>query len=268
MKHDDVTVVITCFNYGRYLSEAVDSARAQARVIVVDDGSTDAATAEALDRLPEDVEVLRQENAGVAAARNAGLAQAQTPYVMCLDADDRIADGAIDALRKAFESDPALGFTYGWMRFFGAWEWTWETPDYDGYKLLYRHQIGLSALMRRELVEATGGFDASFGEFEDWELWVNALEHGFTGRRVPVVALEYRKHESNKQTTDRRRYRAMYRKLREKHAALYARAGELATEYRASRADKLIYPAFWGARPLPARIESRLQTLAWRNKGV
>jgi len=260
----DTTVVITCFNYGQYLAEAVESARTQAGVLVVDDGSTDPATLAALDALPGEVGVLRQDNAGVAAARNAGLARAQTPYVLCLDADDRIAAGAIEALRAPLERDASLGFAYGWMRFFGDWDWTWELPPYDPYKLLYRHQIGLSALMRRELVESTGGFDASFAEFEDWELWLNALARGFRGERVPVVALEYRKHGLNKQHSDRRRYRAMYRRVRRKHAGLYSRAGELARESGAGWPTRAAYRWFWGARPVPAAVERRVQALAWR----
>ncbi len=263
----DTTVVIPCFDYGDYVREAVDSARSQARVLVVDDGSTDPATLAALDSLSPDVTVLRQDNAGVAAARNAGMAAAGTPYLLCLDADDRLAPGAVAALREPLERDPALGFSYGWMRFFEDWDWTWELPPYDPYRLLYRHQIGPSALMRRRLVDATGGFDPSFAEFEDWELWVNALAHGQRGALVPVVTHEYRKHGSSKHTGDRRRYRAMYRRLRRKHAALYARAGELAQETDASPLDRAVYPLFWGWRPVPALVERSLQTLAWRSRG-
>jgi glycosyltransferase involved in cell wall biosynthesis len=261
--NNDTTVVITCFNYGRYVGEAVESARTQARVLVVDDGSTDPETQRALDELPENVDVVRQRNAGAAAARNAGLAAATTPYLLCLDADDRLAAGAVDVLRTPLTNDSRLGFTYGWMRFFGDWNWIWRLPPYDPYKLLHRHQIGLSALMRRDVFEATGGFDPAFEEFEDWELWLNALEHGFRGECVPAVTLEYRKHGLNKQHADRRRYRAMYRKVRRRHGALYARASELARETDAGWLTRGIYRWFWGARPLPARVESRLQAYAW-----
>src|SRR3954452_19636172 len=95
----DVTVVVTCFDYGRFLEEAVSSALTQAGVraeaIVVDDGSTDPGTLETLDRLPSEARVVRQANSGVCAARNVGLALVQTPYVVVLDADDRLAPGAL-----------------------------------------------------------------------------------------------------------------------------------------------------------------------------
>jgi glycosyltransferase involved in cell wall biosynthesis len=258
MANDDVTAVIACFNYGRYLREAVDSVVEQgARVVVVDDGSTDPETHAVLDVLP--VEVLRQENQGVCAARNAGLARVQTPYAIVVDADDRLAPGALDALRAPLDADPRLGFAYGTMRFFGAWQGELRFPDYSPYRLLYRHTIGLSALMRRELVADTGGFDPAFTTYEDWELWLNALEHGWRGRRVDAVTLEYRRHAgSSKLAEDRRRYRHHYAALRRKHAPLYARAGELADEAGAGPIERALYRWFWGPRPLPAGVEGFL----------
>lgn len=263
---EDVTVVVACFNYGRFLPEAVESARTQAHVLVVDDGSTDAATIAALDALPDDVAVLRQANAGVAAARNNGMAHATTPYLLCLDADDKLEPGAVRLLAEELDRDPSIAFAYGWQRFIGEWDWVWKTPEYDPYKLLYRHQIGPSALLRRELFEATGGFDRAFDHFEDWELWVHALAKGMRGRRLEIVGHEYRKHGTSKHSADRRRYRRMYRQLRRKHAALYARAGELARETGASIPTQMAYRWFWGRRPLPARVEGVLQSLAWRQR--
>ena len=261
---DDVTVVVTNFNYGDFVRDAVESARGQAHVLVVDDGSTDPATLRVLDELP--VEVLRQDNAGVAAARNNGMAHATTPYLLCLDADDRLAPGAVEALAEELDRDPSIAFAYGWQRFTGVWDWVWKTPEYDPYKLLYRHQIGPSAMLRRELFETTGGFDPAFDHFEDWELWVHALANGMRGRRLPIVGHEYRKHGESKHSDDRRRYRRMYRQLRTKHAVLYAREAELARETGASTGTRLAYKYFWGLRPLPARIEAMLQTLAWRRR--
>src|SRR5438477_4256940 len=159
----DVTAVVACFNYGRFLHEAVDSLLQQAggapRVIVVDDGSNDPATLAVLDEQPPAVEVVRQANQGVCAARNAGLARVQTDYALVLDADDRLAPGALQAMREPLERRPGLGFAYGYMRFFGDWDGLLTFPPYDPYKLLYRHTIGLTCLMRRELVRDTGGFD-------------------------------------------------------------------------------------------------------------
>ena len=263
----DVTVVITCFNYGRFLGDAVRSALEQEggppAVIVVDDGSTDPGTLDALIELPPGVELIRQERAGVCAARNAGLARVQTPYTLVLDADDKLRANAISLLRAPLERDSKLGFAYGHMHFFGDWEGELRFPPYDPYALLYRHTIGLSALMRREVVEATGGFDPAFENFEDWELWVNALEHGWRGVQVDAVTLEYRRHGATKQGADRRRYRGMFRAMRQKHRALYAAREELARESRLGTLGRLLYRAYWGPRPLPAALEASVYRLRW-----
>jgi glycosyltransferase involved in cell wall biosynthesis len=256
--NDDITAVIACFNHGRYLREAVDSALNQgARVVVVDDGSTDTDTAPAIEALPPEVVVVRQENRGVCHARNAGIAQVETPFAVVLDADDRLAAGALDALRGPLDADPSLGFTFGTMRFFGAWEGTLDFPEYNPYRLLHRHTIGLSALVRREVLRDTGGFDPEFDElYEDWELWMNALAHGWQGRHVDVVVLEYRKHADESMLTGvRGRYRRHRAALRRKHASLYDRAGELARESGVGPVERVVYRWFWGLRPVPARVE-------------
>lgn len=254
----EITAVIANYNYGRYLREAVDSALAEgARVVVVDDGST-----EPVPELPEQVELIRQENQGVARARNAGIAHVQTPYVIVLDADDRLVPGALEKLREPLAAVPGLGFTYGRMRFFGDWSGELRFPPYDPYALLYRHTIGLSALARRELFEETGGFDPGFRYFEDWELWVNALAHSLHGLQLDAVTVEYRRHDGSKQGADRRSYRAAFRQLRSKHAELYRKPPE--TEL--GPLQRVWYRLFWGHRPVPAALEGAMHRLRWRRR--
>jgi glycosyltransferase involved in cell wall biosynthesis len=268
-EHADVTAVVANFNYARFLPEAVASLRAQdggsPRIVVVDDGSTEPATAAVLAGLEADgIEVVRQANQGVSAARNAGLAHVETPYWLVLDADDRLAPGALAALRQPLQSDERLAYSFGYMRFFGDMSGIVRFPAYDPYRLLYRHTIGLTALARAEVLRATGGYDAGFPHYEDWELWVHALAHGLEGRRVDSVALEYRRHRDTKFASDRRNYRAAWRALRRKHAALYARRDELARRSALGPVERAVYRYFWGPRPIPAAVESSLHRLVWR----
>jgi glycosyltransferase involved in cell wall biosynthesis len=270
LTNEDVTVVIACHEYGEFLGESVASALEQEggapRVIVVDDGSAGRVTLDALEQLPPQVELIRQANAGVAAARNAGLARAQTAFLLALDADDRLAPDALQRLRPALDADPALGFSYGMMRFFGAWEGAMRMPGYDPYRLLYRHNIGSAALMRRELLEDVGGYDPAFAGYEDWEFWLHALARGWRGRRVEAVTLHYRRHGVTRHSGARPAYRRTFRQLRRKHSSLYGRAGRRAMrgESDVGAAGALVYRWWWGQRPLPARVELALQSLLWR----
>ena len=264
----DVTVVIPCFNHGAYIGEAVGSVLAQEgpapRIVVVDDGSTDEATARALGALPDGVEVIHQANAGPAAARNAGIESTDSAYLLMLDADDRLPEGALADLREALDADPKAGYAYGVMHFFGDWSGEVRLPPYDPYRLLYRGIVGWIGLIRREAWEAVGHFDPALQGFEDWDFTLGALAAGWRGRRLDRVVLDYRKHGRSGLEQDRRRYRELYRRLRAKHAGLYERAPEFARESDLNPAGRRFYRTFWAWRPLPAALERAAYSLVFR----
>jgi glycosyltransferase involved in cell wall biosynthesis len=268
-RRDDVTVVIPCFNHGDFLGEAVASAQSQEgegrlRLIVVDDGSTEIATADALEALPPEVEVVSQANGGPAAARNAGFALAETDYVIPLDADDRLAPGALLALRAALEADAEAAHAYGVMRYFGDWNGEVRFPGYDPYRLLYRPIVGWTGMVRRSAWEATGRFDPHLPGYEDWDFQLGALGLGLHGRRVDQVVLEYRKHGQSSLAAHRGRHRDIYRRLRAKHEGLYSRAGEFAAETDLGLFGRALYRTYWAWRPIPASWERAVYGLFFR----
>lgn len=236
-------------------------------MVVVDDGSTDERTMRVLDSVERDreVKVVRQANAGAAAARNAGLARAETRYVLNLDADDKLPPRALTRLKDALERESAAGFAYGHIEFFGDWSGVMPMPGYDPWRLLFRHIIGPTALMRRELVRATGGYDPTFRNGgEDWEIWVNALRQGFTGVKIDGAGLYQRKHGMSKLAEDRLNYRQFLKRMRAKHAALYDNLAAVRRESELGPAERALYRYLWGPRPWPASAESALHSLLWR----
>ncbi len=271
---DVVTVVVSCFNYGAYLNDAVGSLKSQdggpPQIIVVDDGSTDPETHRVLRELDDDpqVVVVRQENGGVARARNNGLGRATTPLVMALDADDMLAPGALQALRAALAENPDAMYAYGQIKYVGNWAGEMRFPPYDPWRLAFRHIVGPTALVRRELIEATGGYDPDFKYYEDWELWVHALAHGMHGVKVERPGHLYRKHGVSRVTSFRTNFRQANRELRSKHSRLY---GDLAALRRSSRIglrERLVYRWIWGARPWPAWAEDNAYALVWGLAGA
>lgn len=115
-KKSVATIIIPCYNCEKYLGRCLDSAvgqehveNGQVEVIVVDDGSTDHSLdiARSYEKHVPFLRVIKQENQGVSAARNAGLDAAQGQYVLFLDADDWLEKDAVSFLLQAEEETGA-----------------------------------------------------------------------------------------------------------------------------------------------------------------
>jgi hypothetical protein len=116
-KRPYLTVLITAYNYGQFIEEAVDSVLAQdypmekVQILVIDDGSTDD-TSERMKKYGSRVEYLYKPNGGQASALNYGFARAHGEIVTLLDADDLYVPSKLKTIAEAFEEDPALGMVY------------------------------------------------------------------------------------------------------------------------------------------------------------
>lgn len=119
VSENDYTVIIPAFNAAATLGEAIASIRAQtdtaARIIVVDDGSTDRTAALAR---AAGIDVLVQERQGPGAACNRAIGEVRTPFLAFLDADDLWLPDKIEHQVAAFEREPALDGVFGRVRLF------------------------------------------------------------------------------------------------------------------------------------------------------
>jgi len=134
-----VSVIIPCFNQGHFLAESIGSVLASdhddLEIIVVDDGSTDPTTITLLEQLAyPKTRLLRQENRGLAAARNYGITEAHGSYILPLDADDRIGPQYISQAVAALEADQHLGIIYCRAEKFGAEEGPWQLPRFSRWR--------------------------------------------------------------------------------------------------------------------------------------
>ena len=241
-----VAVVIPCYNHGTYLPETLDSVRQQTyphvECVVVNDGSTDAATLEVLKAAERDgVRVIHQDNSGLAAARNTGVRATDAPFFAPLDADDRIDPTFIETLLQPLLDDGALGYCYSHVRFFGEATGGWECPDYDPRKLLIENLSTVSAVVRRRAFDEAGGYqpDMIYG-FEDWDFWIALLGAGYHGRCVPRPLFEYRKHAGGSMLSETQKRRSeMVRKMIEHHRTLFAATLEISMAGK----DRLFFQA-------------------------
>jgi glycosyltransferase involved in cell wall biosynthesis len=209
-----VSVVIPCYNQARFLGEAIDSVLSQGytdlEIIVVDDGSKDGPEEVASRYAREDprVRFIRQENRGLAAARNRGLAEARGEYVVFLDSDDRLVLEALEVGVRELEAHPESAFVSGICRKITAdgsivsgWE-QFRVRDDPYLELLRSCPVYVPAVMyRRWVFDVVGDFDISYKAAEDYDLYYRILE------RFPIychdtLIAEIRRHEAN-MTRDR-----------------------------------------------------------------
>jgi glycosyltransferase involved in cell wall biosynthesis len=196
-----VSVVIPCFRQAHFLPEALASAFAQTHpaveTIVVNDGSDDNTDAVARELLPR-IRYVSQKNAGLPAARNAGIEAATGKYLLFLDADDLLHERAIERLVGAMNGREDVLAVCGWRKFTGAPQNAIDrdvlVPPGDAFPLLIHDNPAPpnAYLCSRALVNAVGRFEGSLRSCEDWDLWVRMALAGATLVTVPQVGAFYR----------------------------------------------------------------------------
>lgn len=225
-----VAVVIPCYNHGAFLGEALASVRAQTyphvTCTVVDDGSTDADTQRVIAKLRDrdDVTLIEQPNAGLAAARNAGIRATDAAFFVPLDADDRLQPQFIEKLLPPLLRDERLGYAYCHIRTFGAGEALHPCHVYEPRRLLLYNLSNPSAVVRRAAFDAVGGYQPDMREgYEDWDYWIALLRAGYRGRLVPEALFDYRLHAPGVSMLSRARphHDMLVRRIIAHHAPLY-----------------------------------------------
>jgi len=178
-------VVVTCYNYGRWLRSAVDSAvEAGADLVtIVDDASTD----ETQDVAAEAVRfyggaarlVTMPTNSGPGAARNAGAVGVDSDGLVFLDADDKLGSGYLREAARLISRGADVVYPdqteFGTRLSHAVSLREWRAP------LAYEvNTVVCSAAHRRSIWAALGGFDPEIVyAWEDWDYWLRALEAGY-----------------------------------------------------------------------------------------
>jgi hypothetical protein len=199
-----VSVVIPCYNHGRYLPEALASVWAQdypaVEIIVIDDGSTD--DTRAVSQRYASVRYYYQPNQGPSAARNAGIAHSRGEYLVFLDADDWLLPQALSSNAAHLHQNPKLAFVSGGHQKVHAATGRTTTeqqtvPINHYYHLLWGNYIGMHAavMYQRWAFEAVQ-YDPTLRYCEDYDVYLQLA------RRFPVAShgqpiAAYRLHDTN-----------------------------------------------------------------------
>jgi glycosyltransferase involved in cell wall biosynthesis len=256
-----VAVVIPCFDDGATLREALASIDEECEVVVVDDGSTDPATLALLDELRADgVNVLRQPNGGLAAARMAGVAATAAPYVQPLDADDLFEPGALAVLANALDSTPNAAAAWGDVAFFGEFELVAPTASrLDPWTIWYLDEIPGTSMVRRTVLESTGGWRLN-DTYEDWDFWMTLAERDLDGVRVPSVVIRYRRDPERMSAGGLVRHGELLEALRARHPELRRRLRRNWLRSSAPLRMRLLFPVI-ERLPLSGLDKHRLRRL-------
>jgi glycosyltransferase involved in cell wall biosynthesis len=199
------SVVIPCYNAGRFLADAIESVLRQTHpaveIIVVNDGSTDDTAAVAAKY--RGIRYVEQRNQGVASARNAGLRECRGDYVIFLDADDKLLPHAVETGIDWLRRHPDWAFVAGHVQVVRE-DGSVHVPAQshrggDSYLALLRSNYIWTpgaVMYRRSVFDTVAGYEAFAGGSADYDLNIRIA------RRFPIgchhqVILEYRQHGNN-----------------------------------------------------------------------
>lgn len=223
MTSPPVSVVIPCFNQGRFLRDALESVRVQTvrphEVVIVDDGSTDDTAVVA--RAFPGVVYVKQANRGLARARNRGIAQARGEYLVFLDADDRLHPEALAIGLDALAARPACAFTFGrCARIDERGEPLLTIPpppiDADAYAALLRNNCIWTpavAMFRRRVCAPWLRFDPAMSAAADYDLYLRIARQAPVHGHGQLVA-DYRLHGASMSSDPAVMLRSTVRTLR------------------------------------------------------
>lgn len=210
-----VSVVIPCHNSLRFLPETLGSVLDQdlpagvepLEVVLVDDGGDDDLSGWAAGLGDDRVQVVRQDNAGVSAARNRGIEHSSGEVVAFCDSDDLWLPTSVADLLAALDADPGNGMAYGWYEIVdaaGDLTGSLHRCDWQGriWERLITHNpvCASGVLVRRAALDDVGVFAVNRDRFpidvEDWELWLRIADRWSVGLHRGVVC-RHRRHDSN-----------------------------------------------------------------------
>jgi glycosyltransferase involved in cell wall biosynthesis len=228
-----VSVITPAYNVAAFIRDTLDSVFAQTfqdwELVIVDDGSTDDTAAIAAEYAARDgrVRLIRQENRGLAGARNTALAAAQGEFLTLLDSDDIWDPGFLASQLAVFARHPDTGLVTGSARWFGGpFDGQLVRPEVEGAPAVALEEmladeaaIFIMTTFRRAVVESIGLFDATKRRSEDWDFWLRAVQAGFVMRRNTAPLARYRVRDGSLSSDRRAMLKEMLHTLGKAHRA-------------------------------------------------
>lgn len=201
-----LSVVVTCYEMGALIQEAVESIWASKRqpdqVLLVNDGSCGEETLTQIRLLEQQASkralpltVISKRNEGLAAARNTGLEAATGEFISFLDGDDVVEPSFYPIALQLLSHSPRLGGVAAWASIFGTGipDGFWNAPQAELPFLLIENSVIVPCVTRTNLLRQLGGYDVRQRyNYEDWELSIRLLASGWAIATIPANLVKYR----------------------------------------------------------------------------
>jgi hypothetical protein len=214
-----------------WLLEAIRSVHGQSfnnyEVIVVFDGSPIVGRQ---DEAPPWLRMLNsQPQRGPSHARNLGVRASTSPWIVCLDADDRFKS---NALHELYANRHEVLYVYGDLEYIGDRQGTKHLNDFNLDELRkIVGPAGVTALFHRRVFDAVGGWREDLDGFEDIDFWLRCAEIGIYGRHINSVIFEYRQHPSSRTARIADHRQAIRDQIRANHMP-FIEGGRLMSNYQ------------------------------------
>jgi glycosyltransferase involved in cell wall biosynthesis len=198
-----ISIVITAYNYGEYLEEAIESAYNQTvqahEIIVVNDGSTDD-TKEIAERymfkqfpyIESPVKVINQVNKGLPSARNTGIMASTGEYILMLDADDVLMENAVERIENEINAMHADIVAPSFIEF-GKSDRQVILQTFNMEDLKVANRIAYCQAIKRSVLVECGGYSPRMKwGWEDYALTFDLLSRGKTISLIQEPLFKYR----------------------------------------------------------------------------
>lgn len=182
-KKPKISVIITSYNYGKYIEETIASVKNQTfkdvELIVIDDCSSDPFTQEKIKEISRDKSITlfqNSENKGVVYSRNYATDKALADNILYLDSDDKIRS---DCLEKMYDKIDQYDVVSCRVQEFGDSKKATKGGKFDKYTLCFKCTLHISSLFKKSFWEKSGGINENMKNgFEDYDFWLSMVEAG------------------------------------------------------------------------------------------
>lgn len=242
MKNTLVSVILTCYNQEKYLSEALDSVLKQTypywECVILNDGSTDGSEEIAKQYVSKDKRFVYvyQKNQGVVAARNNAIKVCKGGYILPLDGDDIISSNYLELAADVLDKNKDVVLVCCNVEKFGDESGPLLLPEINIRNILSTGCCVSSSMFRREKYNLVGGYKEVMSDgWEDWEFFISLLETGGKVYKLNQVLFFYRiLHKSRDRKLEQKNREVLRSKMVQLHPNSYYREYDsLLNEYEA-----------------------------------